>query len=132
MFQLEDGVLYCNESTAIVLIKHGSVFQEKYILENLKGATWAVSLGGNSKHSLITYMSKDRYMIIPENEGAFEVIVGNIGTVYSGPDEAEARKTYREYCEQSNQSGRASGEDVTLLSHGEPIEEFEGSNSQAI
>lgn len=57
----------------------------------------------------------------------WEVTVGNIGTVYSGPSEQTAREAYAEYVEQSESGrGRAAGEAVTLWSCGEPILEHPG------
>jgi hypothetical protein len=57
----------------------------------------------------------------------YEVIVGNIGTVYSGASKAEAEKTYRTYVQQSKAGyGRASGEDVTLMVDGEIAREHYG------
>ena len=59
------------------------------------------------------------------------VIVGNIGNVYSGPDEKMARATYKEYVDQSHrQYGRAAGEDVTLMQDGEPVQEYQGKFSK--
>ncbi len=59
-----------------------------------------------------------------------QVIVGNIGTVYDGDDEAEAYRLFKEYSEQSaNNYGRAAGEDVTWMRHGEPHMEFTGSSN---
>lgn len=50
----------------------------------------------------------------------FEVLVGNIGTVYSGPLFKEALQDYSEYKRQSaRQYGRAAGEPVILLRDGE-------------
>lgn len=46
----------------------------------------------------------------------YQVIVGNIGTVYDGGNEYEACKTYDEYAALSfHGTGRAAGENVTLL-----------------
>ena len=50
----------------------------------------------------------------------YEVIVGNVGSVYSGKDKAEAERVYAEYVEQSNSLlGRAGGEEVTMMVDGE-------------
>lgn len=50
----------------------------------------------------------------------YEVIVGNIGTVYDGPLFKEALTSYSEYKRQSKAHyGRAAGESVTLLKDGE-------------
>lgn len=55
----------------------------------------------------------------------YEVLVGNIGTIYSGPDRKQALKDYGEYKRQSIKNyGRAAGEPVTLLQDGEPIMEL--------
>jgi len=52
----------------------------------------------------------------------YEVIVGNIGTVYSGNNLREGRVTFAEYLSQSESGrGRAGGEDVTLMMDDEPI-----------
>lgn len=57
----------------------------------------------------------------------YQVVVGNIGTVYSGDDEGQAIKTYEEYVKQSEAGkGRASNEDVTLLCDDAPIREHTG------
>ena len=57
----------------------------------------------------------------------WEVIVGNIGTVYSGPSGAIARQKYGDYQAMSEDSyGRASGESVMLMCNGEPVEEHAG------
>jgi len=54
----------------------------------------------------------------------FEVIVGNIGTVYNGHDESEAYRRYDEYVSQSLQNyGRAAGESVILIFNNEIIKE---------
>jgi hypothetical protein len=60
----------------------------------------------------------------------YQVIVGNIGTVYDGNDYFEACKVYGEYKQQSKGvSGRASGEDVTLMKDDELLFEHIGWNS---
>jgi len=52
----------------------------------------------------------------------YEVLVGNIGTVYSGPLFKQALQDYGEYKRQSMGGyGRASGEPVTLVKDGEPL-----------
>lgn len=51
-----------------------------------------------------------------ETPPQWRVNVGNIGEVYSGGDETQARQTFAEYVTQSGaEFGRASGETVTLL-----------------
>ena len=49
-----------------------------------------------------------------------EIIVGNIGTVYSGNDESQATAKWNSYVLASREpQGRASGETVTWLEDGE-------------
>jgi hypothetical protein len=51
----------------------------------------------------------------------YEVICGNIGTVYDGNNPVEARRIYGIYKEQSETGyGRAGGESVTIMEDGEP------------
>lgn len=46
----------------------------------------------------------------------YQVLVGNIGTVYEGNKFFEANKVYNDYVRLSKQKfGRAAGEDVTWL-----------------
>lgn len=57
----------------------------------------------------------------------YQVIVSNIGTVYDGNDEQEAKGAYDEYRTNSELAmGRAAGEDVTLMADGEPLVEYIG------
>ena len=57
----------------------------------------------------------------------YEVVVGNIGTVYSGRNGFEANKTFGAYVSQSKSNyGRASGESVVLFKDGEITREHEG------
>ncbi len=54
----------------------------------------------------------------------YQVIVGNIGTVYDGDNGFDARRTFMSYVKDSGAKyGRASGEPVTLMRDGEPVEE---------
>ena len=54
----------------------------------------------------------------------YSVMVGNIGEVYSGYSEDEAREAYAEYAEQSKEEyGRAAGEFVTMFLAGEIVKE---------
>lgn len=48
----------------------------------------------------------------------YEVIVGNIGTVYAGPNRTEALETYKTYVDTSTRPGRAEGE-VSFMVDGE-------------
>jgi len=57
----------------------------------------------------------------------FEVVVGNIGTVYSGNNFMQAQTKYTNYVELSRlNSGRASGEAVTLFHNGNIRSEYQG------
>jgi hypothetical protein len=57
----------------------------------------------------------------------FEVVVGNIGTVYSGNNNKQALKDYKFYVNESDiPFGRASGESVTMFKNGETFKEFIG------
>lgn len=61
----------------------------------------------------------------------YDVSVGNIGYVRLDTTRKDAYATYREYVRQSKSNlGRAGGEDVTIMSGGEPIKEFYGSISR--
>lgn len=61
----------------------------------------------------------------------YEVIVGNVGTVYHGPDREEAESRFAGYMDASLANvGRAGGEPVILMCDGEPIQEHEGTNQQ--
>jgi len=61
----------------------------------------------------------------------YEVIVGNIGLVYTGDNLIKARQIFQEYVSQSDgKYGRASGEDVTMLKYGEIVWEFVGKLSE--
>ena len=52
---------------------------------------------------------------MPSNTDAFEVLVGNIGNVYRGPERA-ARREFNEWVKLAKAPrGRAAGEDVTLF-----------------
>ena len=52
----------------------------------------------------------------------YQVLVGNIGSVYSGPDRGEAEEVYFHYEDLSDEGvGRAAGETVTMLGNGEVI-----------
>ena len=62
------------------------------------------------------------------NKNNYQVIVGNIGTVYSGDSKVIAFETFKEYVGQSQTSHmKASGESVVLLRDGEVEKEFLGS-----
>ena len=60
-----------------------------------------------------------------ERDPLYEVQVGNIGRVYRGRDEDEAKRIFSEYVTQSRAgTGRAGGESVTLFEDDDPIEEY--------
>ena len=62
----------------------------------------------------------------------YEVVVGNVGTVYSGGSLKKALAKFRAYVEESKAgrpngaAGRASGEDVTLFRDGDIFKEHVG------
>ena len=61
----------------------------------------------------------------------YEVIVGNLGMVYSGADKKTASRTYADYAVLSFfNSGRAGREDVTLMEDDEILQEFDGRTGQ--
>lgn len=60
----------------------------------------------------------------------FQVIVGNIGTVYTGNSYTQAMAKFTAYVKQSiSGTGRASGESVIVLHNGEPQHEHLGVQS---
>ena len=57
----------------------------------------------------------------------YEVIVGNIGTVYSGTNERDALFNARIYVDQSKSNrGRAAGQSVTIMRDGEIFHTYTG------
>ncbi len=58
----------------------------------------------------------------------YEVIVGNVGSVYQGTSRVKALATYESYIEVSKEhdAARCYGEDVTLLADGEIEREHTG------
>jgi hypothetical protein len=57
----------------------------------------------------------------------YQVIVGNIGTVYNGHSGKRAVSTFLHYVLESERKiGRAAGEPVTLMRDSEPIREYLG------
>lgn len=61
----------------------------------------------------------------------YQVVVGNIGTVYSGLNLDEAIRTFHEYVRQSRSGyGRAAGESVVIMKDGEPMTEVEGMSDE--
>jgi hypothetical protein len=59
---------------------------------------------------------------------AYEVVVGNVGSVHLGKRRAEAVKRYQSYVEASKEiaGARCYGEEVTLLVDGEITKEHMG------
>lgn len=61
----------------------------------------------------------------------YSVVVGNIGTAYTGTHENNARKEFNSYVVDSKTGyGRAAGEPVTLFCDGEIIKEYAGTLEQ--
>ena len=61
----------------------------------------------------------------------YEVVVGNVGMVYSGSSKKEADKKFDVYVLQSiRKLGRVSGENVTMFCDGEPCHEHVGSEEE--
>lgn len=59
----------------------------------------------------------------------YEVVVGNIGIVYSGFRIVDALQTYNDYVDASKEDhGRAAGETVTMMFDGEITTEYVGEN----
>ena len=62
----------------------------------------------------------------------YEIIVGNIGSVFYGTNGFEAYARFQAYCGLSKANyGRASGEDVILCRNGEIVKEYIGTLSKA-
>lgn len=60
----------------------------------------------------------------------YEVIVGNVGTVYSGKSKRVADAKFDGYVAASNSgAGRAGDEDVTMMCNDEPCREHQGAVS---
>lgn len=73
------------------------------------------------------YRRVRRVIYVPDDLPDFEVIVGNIGTVYRGDDIDKATEFFTDYVGISNGLfGRASGEDVTLFEDGDILMEHVG------
>ena len=68
----------------------------------------------------------------PVMTGQWSVVVGNIGTVYTGSSELQARDDFASYVHHSRDGyGRVAGEPVTLLHGGEIIAEHIGDAEDA-
>lgn len=60
--------------------------------------------------------------VMYQHDDRWQVVVGNIGTVYDGVDEEEARHHYEEYVGQSMTGmGRAGNEEVVLFHSGDEV-----------
>ena len=74
--------------------------------------------------------NQDDYTVqsfIEETEQTFHIVVGNIGTVYSGNDSTEANRIFDLYKQLSIDGyGRVTSEPVTLMRDNEPWIEYEG------
>lgn len=91
------------------------------------------SLYGASAHKWKRVMSRYPigHPIARPSKSSYQVIVGNVGTVYDGVDESEAEKTYNDYVELSKSGyGRAGNEDVSLMRDGEPLKEHFGRHDE--
>jgi len=63
----------------------------------------------------------------------YQVVVGNIGTVYSGHSKSKAEKCFTEYIELSRLNyGSASAENVTLFIDNDIDQEYDGSAYQKL
>jgi hypothetical protein len=63
----------------------------------------------------------------------YQVIVGNIGTVYDGNDKQQAILSYQDYQAISLYGpGRGTDEPVTLMEDGEPIAEHNPANYEDV
>jgi hypothetical protein len=61
----------------------------------------------------------------------FEVVVGNVGSVYKGNDEVKANEEYDAWVKSTVLDGnRAKGEAVTLFEDGEPKKEHDAAESE--
>ena len=57
----------------------------------------------------------------------YQVVVGNIGTIYDGNNYVTAMSNYSKYVDASkNNYGRAAGENVILMRDNEPMVEYFG------
>ena len=64
-------------------------------------------------------------------EPVFELVVGNIGTVYSGNNIMVAEQKFFSYVKDSKANyGRAAGEPVVLFHRGQIRREYQGTNPQ--
>ena len=102
----------------------------KLTTENGIAVTNTIYLGPRelaAMHEFITVYGAQAERERKRAEATYEVVVGNIGTVYRGTDQDEAGRRFRSYVQDSrNGYGRVAGEPVTLFKDGEIVEEIEG------
>ena len=97
---------------------------EDILTESFDGKVWTLS-PAEAAAAIRTNPRAARYVEIEDAE--FDVVVGNIGSVYRGNDHDMAHKVYREYVAQSKSgSGRAGSESVVLMVNGEIDREHAG------
>ena len=72
-------------------------------------------------------MMGEVYLGVYQMTNQWEVIVGNVGSVYVGNSKREAQRTYNRYVASSQtEVGRAGGEDVVLMCNGDISREYVG------
>lgn len=78
-------------------------------------------------------MKVSKWMESHRKHSMHEIVVGNVGTVYNGNSESNARANYDAYVflSQSN-STRSAGESVTWFQDGEVHREYIGTVDQAL
>jgi hypothetical protein len=54
----------------------------------------------------------------------YKVCTSNLGLVYDGKSEVEARLVFHMYCDPSTRPGRAAGESVTMFCAGQLLQVF--------
>lgn len=109
------------------ILCHRCVYRERRnILSAIRDGDslgWRVVAVGNTYNEEPTERTCDHCGAEIGDQGAWAVVVGNIGTVYKG-DEYGARQAYSDYVAASADGyGRAAGEPVYLTCDGEPVEE---------
>ena len=84
---------------------------------------WRVVAVGNTYNEDPTERRCDHCSTDIGDQGPeWSVIVGNVGTVYTGHNESYARETFDAY---RDAGGRAEGEPVYLTCDGEPVDEYQ-------
>lgn len=109
-----------------VTIPTDPVFQELMAESGLSVVSLA-SADYRTTYDRILCSDPDPDPVILPPRPKFEVVVGNIGSVYHGDLLREALLTFKVYKDQSKEGyGRAGGEQVTLFRDGEPWREYAG------